>query len=61
MLLDSLTIAELFLTIAHMCRRYHILLHNTEPEDVCTTSDLLAGYTRRGVLKVHAKLKAVRE
>ncbi|BAE63021.1 cytochrome P450 [Aspergillus flavus] len=57
----NLTIAELFLTIAHMCRRYHILLHNTEPEDVCTTSDLLAGYTRRGVLKVHAKLKAVRE
>jgi hypothetical protein len=27
--------AELYLTIAHMCRRYHIILYNTEPEDVC--------------------------
>lgn len=53
--------AELYLTIAHMYRRYDIFLHNTEPEDVCMTSDLLAGYTRRGVLKVHVKLKAVRE
>ncbi|KAB8218345.1 cytochrome P450 [Aspergillus novoparasiticus] len=57
----NLTMAELYLTIARMCRRYHIHLHNTEPEDVCMTSDLLAGYTRRGVLKVIVKLKAVRE
>lgn len=61
MLSDSLTMAELYLTIAHMCRRYHICLHNTEPEDVYMTSDLLAGYTRRDVLKVYVKLTDVEE
>lgn len=47
---------ELFLTVAHLVRRFDMELYDTEAEDVRIVRDMNMGYTRRGNLRVYAKL-----
>ncbi|XP_044721767.1 cytochrome p450 domain-containing protein [Hirsutella rhossiliensis] len=57
----NLAYLELFQTIAHFVRRFDVHLYDTEPEDVRLTRDMTIGYTRRGFMKVYAKLSSAEE
>ncbi|KID63039.1 benzoate 4-monooxygenase cytochrome P450, partial [Metarhizium brunneum ARSEF 3297] len=52
----NLAYMELFLTVAHLVRRFDMELYDTEAEDVRIVRDMNMGYTRRGNLRVYAKL-----
>ncbi|EFY95065.2 Cytochrome P450 CYP58S1 [Metarhizium robertsii ARSEF 23] len=52
----NLAYMELFLTVAHLLRRFDMELYDTEEEDVRIVRDMNMGYTRRGNLRVYAKL-----
>ncbi|KID83983.1 benzoate 4-monooxygenase cytochrome P450 [Metarhizium guizhouense ARSEF 977] len=52
----NLAYMELFLTVAHLFRRFDMELYDTEAEDVRIVRDMNMGYTRRGNLRVYAKL-----
>ncbi|KAH6609162.1 benzoate 4-monooxygenase cytochrome p450 [Trichoderma cornu-damae] len=50
---------ELFLTVANFARRFNLELYDTTPEDVRIVRDMTMGFTRRGGVKVYAKLSSV--
>lgn len=52
----NLAYVELYLAIAHLVRRFDWELHETTPEDVRIVSDFILGGTRRGDIKVDAKI-----
>ncbi|KID61678.1 benzoate 4-monooxygenase cytochrome P450, partial [Metarhizium hybridum] len=52
----NLAYMELFLTVAHLVRRFDVELYDTKAEDVRIVRDMNMGYTRRGNLRVYAKL-----
>ncbi|RDA91545.1 hypothetical protein CP533_4373 [Ophiocordyceps camponoti-saundersi (nom. inval.)] len=52
----NLAYMELFLTIAHLVRRFDLELHDTGPEDVRIVRDMNMGFTRRGAVRVFAKV-----
>ncbi|PFH57702.1 hypothetical protein XA68_14681 [Ophiocordyceps unilateralis] len=54
--LDSLAYMELFLTIGHLARRFDLELHDTGPEDVRIVRDMNMGLTRRGAVRVFARM-----
>jgi hypothetical protein len=49
----------LFLTIAHFARRFNLELHDTVQEDLRIVRDMTMGVTRRGGIKVYARLLPV--
>ncbi|KAL7796737.1 cytochrome P450 [Trichoderma ceciliae] len=59
--LKSLAYMELFLAAANFVRRFDVALFDTEPEDVRIVRDMVMGLTRRGSMKVYAKLSLADE
>ncbi|PYI03028.1 benzoate 4-monooxygenase cytochrome P450 [Aspergillus sclerotiicarbonarius CBS 121057] len=57
----NLAYIELYLTIAHVMRRFDFTLHNTKPEDVRITRDIIIPGTERGMLRVYAKVTGMME
>jgi hypothetical protein len=57
----SLAYLELFLTLAHFARRFNVELHDTVLDDIRIVRDMTMGVTRRGGVKVYAKLLPVEE
>lgn len=53
----NLAYMELFLTVAHFARRFDLELYDTEPEDVRIVRDMTIGFTRRGSVRVFARMK----
>lgn len=58
---SSLAHLELFLTIAHFAHRFNMELHDTVLDDMRIVRDMTMGVTRRGGVKVYAKLSRVDE
>ncbi|PYI27674.1 cytochrome P450 [Aspergillus indologenus CBS 114.80] len=52
----NMAYVELYLALAHLVRRFDWELHETTPEDVRIVSDFILGGTRRGDIKVDAKI-----
>ncbi|KAF9889352.1 hypothetical protein FE257_007462 [Aspergillus nanangensis] len=52
----NLAYMELYTTIAAVARRFDWELHDTTPDDIRVTGDMAVGYTRRGELKVYARI-----
>ncbi|PWY94063.1 benzoate 4-monooxygenase cytochrome P450 [Aspergillus sclerotioniger CBS 115572] len=57
----NLAYIELYLTIAHLIRRFDFTLHNTNPEDVRITRDRIIPCTERGMLRVYARVTGMME
>ncbi|KAL6794162.1 cytochrome P450 [Trichoderma sp. SZMC 28012] len=57
----NLAYLELFLTVAHFARRFNLELHDTVAEDLRIVRDMTMGVTRRGGIKVYARLLPVDE
>ncbi|KAL6887557.1 cytochrome P450 [Trichoderma longibrachiatum] len=57
----NLAYLELFLTLAHFARRFNLELHDTVLDDIRIVRDMTMGLTRRGGIKVYAKLLPVDE
>ncbi|PHH73528.1 hypothetical protein CDD80_3750 [Ophiocordyceps camponoti-rufipedis] len=53
----ALAYMELFLTVGHFVRRFDLELYDTEPEDVRIIQDMNVGLTRRGAVRVFARMK----
>ncbi|RDA85958.1 hypothetical protein CP532_0835 [Ophiocordyceps camponoti-leonardi (nom. inval.)] len=54
----NLAYMELFLTIAHLGRRFDLELYDTGPEDVRIVRDMNMGFTRRGAVRVFARVES---
>ncbi|KAJ5682420.1 cytochrome P450 [Penicillium macrosclerotiorum] len=52
----NLALCELYMTMAHIVRRFDMELYNTTPESIKTYRDLGLGYPKEGALKVMAKV-----
>ncbi|RAK96671.1 cytochrome P450 [Aspergillus ibericus CBS 121593] len=57
----NLAYIELYLTIAHLVRRFDFTLHNTSPEDVRITRDRIIPCTDKGMLWVYARVTGMEE
>lgn len=58
---NSLAYAEIYLTIAHIVRRFEFALHECTVDDISVYRDLGVGCPKEGHFNVQAKVKAVLE